>query len=93
MNKITYYSQRYGLNINVKKTKIMIISKKMITEGQLYVNESPVERVTHYNYLGTIINEEWTPSRRLEQTSEKLDPPSIGCGPSSRVTTPLLIQK
>ncbi|CAG9839239.1 unnamed protein product [Diabrotica balteata] len=58
MNKITYYSQQYELNINVKKTKLMIISKKRITEGQLYVNKSPVERVTHYNYLATIINEE-----------------------------------
>ncbi|CAG9831529.1 unnamed protein product [Diabrotica balteata] len=45
MNKITYYSQQYGLNINVKKTKLMIISKKRITE----------EIVTHYNYLGAII--------------------------------------
>ncbi|CAG9832028.1 unnamed protein product [Diabrotica balteata] len=60
MNKITYYSQQYGLNINVKKTKLMIISKKRISEGELYVNQSPVERVMHYNYLGTIINDEWT---------------------------------
>ncbi|CAG9839630.1 unnamed protein product [Diabrotica balteata] len=65
MNKITYYSQQYGLNINVKKTKLMIISKKRITEGQLYVNQSPVERVTHYNYLGTIINKEWTNNQEI----------------------------
>ncbi|CAG9831933.1 unnamed protein product [Diabrotica balteata] len=65
MNKITYYSQQYGLNINVKKTKLMIISKKRITEGQLYVNQSPVERVTHYNYLGTIINKEGTNNQEI----------------------------
>ncbi|CAG9829877.1 unnamed protein product [Diabrotica balteata] len=65
MNKITYYSQQYGLNINVKKTKLMIISKKRITEGQLYVNQSPGERMTHYNYLGSIINEEWTKSQEI----------------------------
>ncbi|CAG9832683.1 unnamed protein product [Diabrotica balteata] len=46
-------------------TKFMIISKKRITEGQLYVNQSPVERVTHYNYLGTIINEEWTNNQKI----------------------------
>ncbi|CAG9829143.1 unnamed protein product [Diabrotica balteata] len=65
MNKITYYSQQYGLNINVKKTKLMIISKKKITEDQLYVNQFPVERMTHYNYLGTIINEEWTNNQEI----------------------------
>ncbi|CAG9835007.1 unnamed protein product [Diabrotica balteata] len=65
MNKITYYSQQYGLNINVKKTKLMIISKKMITEDQLYVNQSPVERLTHYNYLGTIRNKEWTNNQEI----------------------------
>ncbi|CAG9827090.1 unnamed protein product [Diabrotica balteata] len=67
MNKITYYSQQYGLNINVKKTKLMIISKKRITEGQLYVNQSPVERVAHYNYLGTTINEEWTNNQEIRE--------------------------
>ncbi|CAG9831348.1 unnamed protein product [Diabrotica balteata] len=65
MNKIMYYSQQYGLNINVKKSKLMIISKKRITEGQLYVNKSPVERVTHYNYLGTIINKERTNNQEI----------------------------
>ncbi|CAG9833270.1 unnamed protein product [Diabrotica balteata] len=71
MNKISYYSQQYGLNINVKKTKPMIISKKGITEGQLYVNQSPIERVMHYNYLGTIINEEWTNNQEIRARTAK----------------------
>ncbi|CAG9840800.1 unnamed protein product [Diabrotica balteata] len=65
MIQIAYYSQQYGLNINVKEKKLMIISKKRITEGQLYVNKSPVERVTHYNYLCTIINEERTNNQEI----------------------------
>ncbi|CAG9838932.1 unnamed protein product [Diabrotica balteata] len=67
MNKITYYSQQYRLNIN-SKTKLMTISKKRITEGQLYVKS---ERVTHYNYLGTIINEEWTNNQEIRASIEK----------------------
>ncbi|CAG9831138.1 unnamed protein product [Diabrotica balteata] len=59
MNKITYCSQQYGLNI------LMIISKKRIPEGQLYVNHSPVERVTQYNDFDTIINEEWTNNQEI----------------------------
>ncbi|CAG9826412.1 unnamed protein product [Diabrotica balteata] len=92
MNKITYYSQQYGLNINIKKTKLIIISKKRITEGQLYVNQSPVERVTHYNYLGTIINEERTTNQEIRARIANRAP-SIERVSSSRVTTSLLIQK
>ncbi|CAG9830039.1 unnamed protein product [Diabrotica balteata] len=71
MNRITYYSQQYGLNINVKKTNLIIISKNRITEGQLYVKKSPVERVMHYNYLGTIINEEWTNNQEIRASIAK----------------------
>ncbi|CAG9829001.1 unnamed protein product [Diabrotica balteata] len=65
MNKITYYSRQYGLNITVRKKKIMIISKKRKAEDQLYVNRSYVERMTHYNYLSTIINDEWTNNQEI----------------------------
>lgn len=59
MNRITQYSQQYGLNINVQKTKLMIISKKSIKGAHLYINNNRIERVKQYSYLGTIINEQW----------------------------------
>ena len=49
MDDIAQYNQQYGLNINVKKTKQMIISKRDI-------NGTRIERVQQYCYLGTIIN-------------------------------------
>ncbi|CAG9826915.1 unnamed protein product [Diabrotica balteata] len=49
----------------------MTIIKKRITEDQLYVNQYLVERVTHYNYLGTIINEEWTNNQEIRARIEK----------------------
>ncbi|CAG9837247.1 unnamed protein product [Diabrotica balteata] len=93
MNKMTYYSQQYGLNINVKKTKLMIISKKRITEGQIYVNQSPVERGMHYNYFGTITNEEWTNNQEIRARIAKAKSTFNRIGPSLRVTISLFIQK
>jgi Reverse transcriptase (RNA-dependent DNA polymerase) len=59
MDRITQYSQQYGLNINVQKTKQMIISKKPINGAHLYISGIRIERVKQYCYLGTIINEQW----------------------------------
>ncbi|CAG9832192.1 unnamed protein product [Diabrotica balteata] len=70
--KITYNNPQYGLNINEKKIKSIVISRNTITEGQLYVNHTPIERVRHYNYLGAIIYIKHGPIiRRQEQASKK----------------------
>uniref|UniRef100_A0A8D8SH15 Craniofacial development protein 2 n=1 Tax=Cacopsylla melanoneura TaxID=428564 RepID=A0A8D8SH15_9HEMI len=66
MDNITYHSNQYGLNINVKKTKFMIISKNKITGSQLYINQTAIERVKQYTYLGTIINEDWQNSQEIK---------------------------
>lgn len=60
VDNITHRSNQYGLDVNVNKTKLMIISKKKITGARLFINQAAIERVEHYNYLGTIIDEEWS---------------------------------
>ncbi|CAG9834470.1 unnamed protein product [Diabrotica balteata] len=58
IHKITETSRTYGrLDINTRKTKLIIISKENITRANLYVNYMRIERVPQYNYLGTISNE------------------------------------
>ncbi|CAG9837704.1 unnamed protein product, partial [Diabrotica balteata] len=66
MNKITETSRTYGLDINTSKTKLMIISKQNITGANLYVNQMRIERVSQYNYLGTIINESWDNTQEIK---------------------------
>lgn len=65
MDKITETSKQYGLDINTGKTKFMIISKKDIKGANLYINQARIERVSQYNYLGTIINELWDNSQEI----------------------------
>uniref|UniRef100_A0A8D9ETK3 Reverse transcriptase domain-containing protein n=1 Tax=Cacopsylla melanoneura TaxID=428564 RepID=A0A8D9ETK3_9HEMI len=65
MNKVTVTSQKYGLDINTSKTKFMIISKENITGANLYINQTIIERVSQYTYLGTMINEAWDNSQEI----------------------------
>uniref|UniRef100_A0A8D8LPD3 Craniofacial development protein 2 n=1 Tax=Cacopsylla melanoneura TaxID=428564 RepID=A0A8D8LPD3_9HEMI len=55
VNKLSEISKEYGLNINISKTKLMINSKT-VNNAQLQINNTPVELVHHYKYLGFIVN-------------------------------------
>uniref|UniRef100_A0A8D8Y176 Craniofacial development protein 2 n=3 Tax=Cacopsylla melanoneura TaxID=428564 RepID=A0A8D8Y176_9HEMI len=66
MNKIHETSTQYGLDINTGKTKFMIISKKEINGVNLFINNTRIERVTKYTYLGTSINESWDNSQEIK---------------------------
>lgn len=56
--KVAMVSRAHGLNINIKKTKMMVILKKVNNNGgQLVFDGQVIERVSRYKYLGTIVNE------------------------------------
>jgi hypothetical protein len=59
LEKVNVASNGKGLNMNVKKTKFMIISKQHIVEEPLILNGIAVERVNQYKYLGCCLNEQW----------------------------------
>lgn len=71
MDRVTESSQRYGLDINSKKTKLMVISKEDITNCQLTINQKPIERIKKYMYLGTTVNEQWDHSQEIKMRIEK----------------------
>lgn len=71
MNRVVEVSERYGLRMNTKKTKFMIISKNRRMEGQLLIHNRPIQRVNKYVYLGTNINEEWDHSVEIRCRIEK----------------------
>ncbi|KAL4120153.1 hypothetical protein QTP88_012884 [Uroleucon formosanum] len=66
MDRITEASMRYGLDINTNKTKFMIISKEDITGVHLSINQSRIERVHKYQYLGTVINDQWDNAEEIK---------------------------
>lgn len=58
IEKLTTSDQPYGLNIKIKKTKLMTIRKKYINTYQLNINQQQIERVRSIiTYLETIVNE------------------------------------
>jgi len=59
VDNITKESNNNGLDINISKTKFMLISKNNIgnIDLNLKINNQIIEKVKHTTYLGTIINE------------------------------------
>lgn len=57
MDRVIVCSRRYGLDINIGKTKLMVISKAERVECRIVIDQVPIERVNRYTYLGTVFNE------------------------------------
>ena len=55
LNRVTQY---YGMNINVKKTKIMCISRKGNWRLKIQIDIQLVEQVSEFKYLGSLISED-----------------------------------
>lgn len=50
-------SSDYGLTLNTKKTKFMLVSKAVHDRVDIFVNSSKIEQVQKYKYIGTTVNE------------------------------------
>lgn len=66
MDRIVEVSHQYGLDINTTKTKHMVINKTNIIDVHLTINQTRIERVSQYTYLGTIINENWDNTQEIK---------------------------
>jgi len=64
-------SERYGLSLNFKKRKYMVVSKTNNHPGQLSINNKYIERVQTYTYLGTKISETWDHSLEIKCRIER----------------------
>lgn len=72
LNRIEAACSRFGLNMNTKKTKFMIISKKQYNRDlNITTNNGNIERVSRLVYLGTNINEEWNLSTEIKSRIAK----------------------
>lgn len=64
--------QKYGLEINIKKTKYMTIQKQMQnTQANIKLDQKDIERVKSCKYLGTIINEDWKQDAEIKSRIEQ----------------------
>lgn len=71
MVRVIEVSERYGLSLNFKKTKYMVVSKTNNHPGQLSINNKDIERVQTYTYLGTKISETWDHSLEIKCRIER----------------------
>ena len=58
MDKIHQHCKNYGMNLNLKKTKTMVINKKDAeNKVKVKIENEELEQVKEYTYLGSIIEE------------------------------------
>ena len=57
LSKVSQWLAANKLSINVTKTKYMVfhLHKKVVTYPDLQLNGNKIERVTHFNFLGLIL--------------------------------------
>lgn len=71
MTKLTRVSESYGLKINIKKTKFMIVSKKNVYPNiSLKISDMEIERVKNFKYLGVVITYQWDISKEIKTRIE-----------------------
>lgn len=54
---LTQSSPEFGIDINMNKTMYMVVNKNIIQQGQLFINQNPLETVKTF-YLDSTINDE-----------------------------------
>lgn len=71
LQRVNDISEEFGLKLNISKTKWMCISKQQIPIGRLTLNQTPIEHVEKYTYLGTIVHNQWDMTVEIKSRIEK----------------------
>ena len=58
MNVLNSTAKRYGMKINVKKTKVMVVSKSVRVRARIMLDGVEVEQVPRFKYLGAWMTED-----------------------------------
>uniref|UniRef100_A0A8D8XFQ8 Craniofacial development protein 2 n=1 Tax=Cacopsylla melanoneura TaxID=428564 RepID=A0A8D8XFQ8_9HEMI len=71
MDKVVNSCKEYGLKLNIKKTKYMIVSRKIVRSSSIKVYGTELERTKAITYLGCYVNENWEAEREIRIRIEK----------------------
>ena len=69
MDSLVKTANDYGMKMNIKKTKIMLVSKNMDGNLSILVNGQEIERVRRFKYLGSVVSED---GRSLAAVKERI---------------------
>ena len=68
VNRVRRESMNMGLNINLRKTEIMVISKAVETPVcNITINNEPMQQTNAFNYLGTLITQDGRSTKEIER--------------------------
>ena len=71
LNRLENYCQKWGLEVNVNKTKTMVLSKGNMT-ASFRINQSSIENVDTYEYLGFQLSSNGSFSRLITDRIDKV---------------------
>jgi hypothetical protein len=71
MERVYSVSEEYGLSLNFKKTKWMLISRKQQPARQLRISNILIDHVESYVYLGTNVNAKWEQATEIKARIER----------------------
>jgi hypothetical protein len=76
LDNLSLFSRKWGLKVNMDKTKLMVFRNGGIIKGveKVYYNGERIKAVSYYKYLGLIMSTRlsWSPAQKtLSQQSEK----------------------
>lgn len=70
IERMNHQCNNYGLKINLKKTKALIVNKTTNNEADLIINNTVIEQVPYYKYLGTWITNTGDQSKEIRSRIE-----------------------
>ena len=74
LTKLTNWLQPNKLSLNIEKTKCLYFHKpqRKLTPLRLNINNTIIEKVNSFNYLGIILNENLTWRNHIEMFANKI---------------------
>lgn len=70
LDRVRTVSVTYGLNLNIKKTKFMVVSRVNLDPGALMADSEEIQRVDRFTYLGTTLNSQWDHAQEIRSRIE-----------------------
>lgn len=71
LDKIVYEGETYGIKVNEKKTKIMVVSKNNTPRANIAIGTHCIEQVENFKYLGCIMNDGLDPDKEIKSRIEQ----------------------
>jgi hypothetical protein len=68
IDRVNAESKKFGLSMNIKKTKMMIISKshQPYTDAIITIDNKAIDRVSNFKYLGCWLSDEWNSDKEIK---------------------------